>query len=475
MEQTLDTFQEDAIAFFEAAGGRVVYADPMGARKTGTTLAWLARRNTLDCTLIVAPGSVHGHWAREAARFYPDALVFHYRGTPKQRAAILAEFMDPSPEAEYFRPAVLICSYAILTKDVAELLTLPWNNIVFDEAHRLKGRRTQVALAANKVSKRVPHVVLATGTPIMNHPSELWQYLHLLNPSAYPSFWKWVDRFFYVELKQFRGQRQATRVIHGFKPDMEDVLRAGISGKLIQRQIAELFTDHPWTAEPEHVEVAVELSNAERTEYERLVKHGWGRIGDSLILTESKLVVSTRLEQLTSDWGSMDPSAPNGSKVTAAIELIQDLRLRGPVVVFAHYKETVRRVAAGLSPHAASWTGDMDSDNKELILKNFGNTDGTGYDVIVGTLASLGEGVDGLQHHSHQIVMLDRSWVPALNDQAIGRLRRSGQTDRVTVWHLFAQNTIDEAIVEACIRKQAFADSLAGRTIRSVIYGRSAT
>ena len=39
----LDTFQHESLDFLDHARGRAVLADPMGARKTGTTLSWLAR------------------------------------------------------------------------------------------------------------------------------------------------------------------------------------------------------------------------------------------------------------------------------------------------------------------------------------------------------------------------------------------------------------------------------------------------
>jgi SNF2 family DNA or RNA helicase len=70
--------------------------------------------------------------------------------------------------------------------------------------------------------------------------------------------------------------------------------------------------------------------------------------------------------------------------------------------------------------------------------------------VLVGTLATLGEGVDGLQVARHMI-RLDRDWTPARNDQAVARLRRSGQKRAVVVHDIVAHDTID-AVVERALR-----------------------
>lgn len=461
----LDSFQHQTVEFINAAGGRVIYADPMGARKTGTILSWLAQRTDLGRTLVVAPGAVAGHWLREAKRFLPDVPTLLWRGSPATRA----ELATNVPER-----ALVVITYALTVNDV-ELLEGCFDTIVYDEGHRLKGRRTAVALASNRLAK-AKHCILATGTPILNHPHELWQYLHMLRPRDFPAFWKWAYAHFFVEEKVFKGQRKPTRIIHGFRPGHEEIVRNDLMGILIQRELHELFdvNEHPWIVEPDHVEIPVTLTPAERKLYNKLVESEWGKTpGGVLITSANRAVLTTHLQQLSSEWGALDASLPTGSKAAAAIELVAELARREPVIVFAKYKATVYKIVdklKGQKVRAVAWTGDISDDDKEAALALYAEGK---IDAVVGTIASLGEGVDGLQYRSSQVVLVDRDWRALINDQAIGRSRRSGQSRRVTVWHIFIEGTVDESVHAANVRKTNFDRTLKGQKLTDVLYGRT--
>lgn len=463
----LDDFQLQTVAFMEAANGRVLYADPMGARKTGTILSWLEKRQDLGLTLVVAPGAVHGHWAREAKRFLPDVPVLLWKGSPATRVELASNLP---------RVGLVIVTYSLTVNDIDLLERAQFDTVVYDEGHRLKGRTTNVAVAANRLAK-AKHLILATGTPVLNHPHELWQYLHMLRPRDYTSFWRWAGEHFFIEQKVFKGQRKPTRLIHGFRPGHEDIVRNDLMGIMVQRELHELFDvdEHPWIVEPDHVEVPVTLSPAERKLYNKLVESAWGKtLTGKLINTGNSAVLTTRLRQLSSDWGNLDADLPTGSKLVATRELAAELSRREPVIVFAQFKSTVNHLVEmlnGLGVRARAYTGDNASEH-EPILADY--ADGK-VDVIAGTIASMGEGVDGLQYRSSQVIMIDRDWRALINDQAIGRSRRSGQHKRVTVWHVFAEDTIDESVHETNLRKENFDRVLKGKRLTDVLYGRMGT
>lgn len=460
----LDAFQHEVIDFMRWHEGRVIYADPMGARKTGTTLSYLAQALP-RATLIIAPKSVHGHWEREGQRFNPGSYIARGSGTAKQRAAALALTRD-----DWMRRRTYITTYESMKQDEREIIAAGFDCVVFDEGHRLKGRRTAVALTANAVTRNAKQVIIATGTPVLNAAEELWQYLHMLDRRTYKSFWAWAEEHFVITLRQYRGNRFVTRLIGDFKPGHEEIVKAQLAPYLIQRDIADLFPGEAWVLEPEHVVIPVDLSPRERKAYDDLVKRGWTQL-DKMVQADNKLALSTRLQQLSSDWGTLDDSADDGTKVTAAAELIADLARRESIVVFTKFVETANRLAAVLRTKKVSalpYHGGLDSAKRDDVIERF--KAGT-LQVVVGTLAALGEGVDGLQHHGSTVVMLDRDWTDARNQQAIGRRRRSGQDKRVTVYHVIATNTIDEAVVAACLRKVNVVELLAGKPLSAAVYG----
>lgn len=464
MAREIDTFQMEACDFIEESGGRCILADPMGARKTGTTLMWIEGQPDVNTVLVVAPKAVHGHWARETRRFAPSFEPVQGTGTARAREAALLDF----PPA-----AVYITTYESMKRDERLLLAAGFDTVVFDEAHRLKGRRTGVALCANAITKGVPHVIIVTGTPVLNHASELWQYLHMLDRRTYSSFWRWVGEHFIVDYTTFGGRkREPVRIIGALRPGHDDLLREALEHTMIQRGIATLFPDEEWTAEPDEVAIDVELSAKERAMYDQLVKFSWAETPNFTITSANALATTTRLKQLASDWGGLDGSLETGSKVKATVELVLDLVRNEPVVVFCDYKVPVYRLADLLTAAGARvrvWTGDGTSEEHEQVLTDYALG---AVDVVIGTIDSMGEGVDGLQDRSSQVVMFDRKWVPARNDQAVGRLRRSGQAKRVTVWHVYTTGTIDESVCQANLRKVNLLHELRGAPAQDVLYGR---
>lgn len=466
----LDSFQHEVISFINRADqpGRAIYADPVGARKTGTTLSWLADNPDLTKVLIVAPRAVHGHWVREAARFHPKLYVATTKpGTSAHNRRRLADFDSSTPV-----PCAYVTTYEGMKAD-EELLKRKgqFDTVIFDEAHRLKGRRTAVALSANAVTLRPECQVIATGTPVLNNADELWQYLHMLNRDKYPSFKRWVEEHFEVDYTDFHGKlSRPVRVVGDILPGHEQVLRWQLAGVMIQREIGELFPGEAWVEEPEHIVIDVDLSAEERKAYDQLVKHQWTGLSSMTVTASNVLVLNTRLQQLSSDWGTLDATLEAGTKVKAAAELIGDLARRETVIAFAKYKETVSRLALAVQAKGYNvriWTGDNE-DEHEDIQRAYALGE---VDVVVGTLASLGEGVDGFQYRGSSIVMLDRGWTPASNEQPIGRRRRSGQTKRVFVYHVMGRNTIDATVVAACLKKENVAALIADRPLKDSIYG----
>ena len=58
------------------------------------------------------------------------------------------------------------------------------------------------------------------------------------------------------------------------------------------------------------------------------------------------------------------------------------------------------------------------------------------------------------------MIHLDPWWNPAIEQQATDRAYRIGQKQKVTVYHLIAENTIEEKILRLHQTKRSLADSL---------------
>lgn len=448
----LRPYQIEAVNFIEAAS-RVVYADAPGTGKTGTTLAALRDLGS-ERTLIVAPLDVLRHWQAEANEVgYPDVLLGHGNAKKRNEARLCC--------ASWGEPVALALNYEAVRSDWEHLLKLGFDTIVCDEAHRLKNRSSVTFKQVAKIARRVDSVVLVTGTPILNRADELWSLLHLIDPKTYPSYWRWANEHFILEQTTFGGTviRPVT-LVHGLKPGHEDALREQLRDVLIQRPLDVLLPDMPPVTE---VSVEVELTPAERKAYDEMRRRFWTKLDDEVIWAPNEVAKITRLRQLASDWSAFCPDG-GGSKVRATAELCRDLEPE-QVLVLTGFQETAYQVAEALGPECSVVTGAMSRDARDKSLSAFKAGEAR---VLVGTLGVLREGVDGLQV-ARNIVLLDRDWTPARNEQAVARVRRSGQSLPVNVYSIVALDTIDATVDRALRDKRAVIDSILGRPLSEVL------
>lgn len=451
----LRPYQEQAVAHLDRVR-RGIYADAPGTGKTPATLQWLRDIDNQPTGgprrhLIVAPLPVLDHWVEEAAVWYPDLTMVVGAGTPTERA-------DARVRASTAKGhSVLLLHYEGLRIESKALSARSgaFDTLVCDEAHRLKGRSTLVTKAARLMARRVARVALLTGTPVMNRAEELWSLLNLLDPGEYTSFWRFVHTYFETEQRNYHTSPRPVTIIGDVKPERLDDLRALVRPVMIQRTLDECL---PNLAEAVEILHPATLTPAERKAYKALDKHSWLDLGGGKILqAENHLAKATRLRQMASDCGSV-LSTGTGGKALAAIELCQGTLVAEQVVVLTAYKATARAIAEALGDEAVIYTGDEDELARRRALSSFKAGKAR---VLVGTLATLGEGVDGLQV-ARYLVMVDRDWTPARNEQAIARLRRSGQGGTVVVYHVFAEGTIDEDVAQALAKKEEVIASLKG-------------
>ena len=73
--------------------------------------------------------------------------------------------------------------------------------------------------------------------------------------------------------------------------------------------------------------------------------------------------------------------------------------------------------------------------------------------------ASLGINLTCANH----VILMDLWWNPAVEEQAIDRAHRIGQTKDVTVTRIIVQDTVDERILELQDRKKAMVNQILRR------------
>lgn len=437
----LRSYQLDAVRFLTEQR-RALLALPPGAGKTAIVASALGQHCELDEPkfLIVCPnGPVLQHWQDELFSWGQWQSVIG-TGT-KQVRAVKRQLVQPS--------GALILNYETFRNDIEELAKIKWTAVVFDESHRLKNRTTATFKAAKKLQSE--RLYLVSGTPVLNRATELWTSFHLIDPKKYRSFWRWAESFFKIEFPRY--QRRIVREVGAIRsPEHAEILRKQLAEVMYYRPLTEIMPDLPPTIETVY---EVDLTPAEQAAHDSMLEHFWMEVGDEIVQAENTVAKLTRLRQLTSDW-SVFGEVP-GSKVQAACQLVDELAGE-PVVVFVAFRATAD-AAASIMPNALAYHGGKDSATRAATLMEFR---AGRIKTLVATIKTMGEGVDGLQHVARNVIMLDRDWTPARNEQAIDRVGGARAKQAVNVIHIVAADSTDQIVNDALMEKRSVVEAVMG-------------
>jgi SNF2 family DNA or RNA helicase len=148
----------------------------------------------------------------------------------------------------------------------------------------------------------------------------------------------------------------------------------------------------------------------------------------------------SKLRQLATD-----PPTASKPKLDLVNDLLEDNP--GPVVVYVWYKDSAQAAAERLGKSkrpVTVITGDTPNDKRKEMVDAWSEQSNG---LLIATIASLKEGISLVA--ASTVVFIEHSELPADQEQCVARLKRRGQTDIVSVHHVWAQGTPDTAIRRA--------------------------
>ena len=442
---TLRPYQLQGLAWLQflrlhALGG--VLADDMGLGKTLQTLAHVLTEKhagRLDLpTLIIAPVSLMGNWRKEAERFTPTLRTLVLHGTDRHSAA-----------TDMAKADIVIAPYSLLQRDRERWLAQAWHLVVLDEAQNIKNANSHAAQVAGELNTR--HRLCLSGTPMENHLGELWSLFHFLMPGFLGSQARF-KQLFRTPIEKLGSSEQLAQ------------LRLRITPFMLRRHKSEVATDLP----EKQVSIAsVELAEKQADLYETIRLTTEKTVRDALSnkgLAKSQIQILDallKLRQVCCDPRLVPvPAAQKvrqSAKLDLLMELLPELLAEGrKVLLFSQFTSMLTLIEEELAKRHLSWvklTGQ--SQKRDEIIERF--TSGA----VPLFLISLKAGGVGLNlTQADTVIHYDPWWNPAVETQATDRAHRIGQTQRVMVYKLVAQGTIEERILALQERKAALADSI---------------
>ena len=413
-------------------GAGACLADDMGLGKTVQTIAFLLYKASAGASLVVAPASVLMNWSRELARFSPSLNV-----------TVLNESDDRSVALSSLGAYdVVLTTYGLLVREKDALSDVDWNVVCLDEAHTIKNRGTKMSEAAMSL-KALSRVIL-TGTPVQNYLGELWNLFQFLNPGLLGSYESFREKFIApIESSEDKDrQAQLKRIIQPF---------------MLRRTKSEVVEELP---EKTEIYRSVPMSSSEQVAYEAMRLEAKNELARDTKLNMNALAAITRLREaacamaLVKNGWTGEPT-----KLSALRELVAEIISGGnSVLIFSQFTGFLDMASAMLEKEGVEHfylQGSTPIKKRQEMVNGFQHAEKPVF------LISLKAGGLGLNlTGANYVIHLDPWWNPAVEQQATDRAYRIGQQQNVTVYHLVAENTIEEKILRLHKAKQNLADAI---------------
>ena len=438
----LRSYQADALAwlgFLDGAGLGGCLALDMGLGKTPTMLAHLRSAVDQGPALVVAPPAVVGNWAAEAGKFVPGVRVLvHHGATRADRDKIAKEVAEAD---------VIITTYGTAVRDIDALEDIAWGSLVLDEAQVIKNPTSDTAQQLRRLQARTR--VALTGTPIENGLGDLWAILDFTNPGLVG------DRATFVaQLSRSGGGRssaeQALRTLNGVLVFRRTKAEPSIAAELPDR--IDVLDHCPMTPE----QIGLYQAVLDDLVAETADDDGPPKKGAVLAAITALKQICNHPAAYNDDDGPLDGRSGKLARLDEIVDNVFEAQER--VLIFTHFAQWGEKLARYLTKRTgtpiACYHGGLARGMRDRLVQEFQAGEGAG--ALVLSLKAGGTGLN-LTAASH-VVLYDRWWNPAVEDQARDRAWRIGQTRTVVAHRLVCPGTVDERVEEVVAGKRRIAD-----------------
>ena len=430
-----------------------ILCDDMGLGKTHQAMALIACvREVLSKkeikVLVVCPTSVIHHWESKLHTFLPGLKVSIFHGPNRS--------ISPFEKNK----GVLLTSYGILRSEIEKISALQFDLAIYDEMQVAKnaGSRIHQALAKVKASMYLG----LTGTPIENNLKELKSLFDLVLPGYFPSAHQFRKEFTIPIEEQQNQEKRA-------------LLQKMVQPFLLRRKKEQVLQDLP----EKMIDLSYcELSQEQRTLYQETIEKNRDGLLAQLLPDETSIDymhvfnLLSRLKQICNHPALLAKDPQNyeeyqSGKWDLFVELLDEARASNQkVVVFTQYLHMLDIM--GLHLKKRNWgyaeIRGSTADRKQQIERFQTDPDCC---VFLGSLQAAGLGIDLTA--ANVVILYDRWWNAARENQAIDRVHRIGQKRGVQVYKLINIGTLEERIDKIINRKQHLMENVVSAEDRAVL------
>lgn len=385
--------------------GKVLLGDEMGLGKTIQAIAAMVSLRNTGAThfLVLCPASVIANWCREIRKM-SRLTVTKIHGAGRKEAL-----------KSWIRSGGVAVTTFETTSAISFADEFKFTLLVVDEAHYIKNPEANRTINTRKIAEHADRILFMTGTALENKVDEMVSLIGMLQPQI---AWKVRGIEALSAAPQFR---QAVAPVY-YRRKREDVLT----------ELPELIENKEWCT----------LNRIEEAAY------------------ESAVLKKNYADARRVSWNVEDIN--QSSKAKRLLELVEEAESDGrKIIVFSFFLDTIRKVTEILGSRCTNpINGSVSPQRRQEIIDDFDKAP-------AGTVlaAQIQSGGTGLNIQSASVVIIcEPQFKPSIENQAISRAYRMGQTRNVLVYRLLCENTVDEKITSILESKQAIFDAFADKS-----------
>lgn len=431
-------------------------ADEMGLGKSAQAIR-AADAIGARSILVVCPATLRHNWIREFQKFSNSQISL----TP-----VLDGNTRPLNHSEI---SSWVSSYDLVAKRPQDYVR-PWELVILDEAHYLKNpdtKRTQALFGKHRIVHQAKRVWALSGTPMPNHPGELWSLLHLFGATP-KRYWDFVNTYCNTISHTYGTQ------IVGAKREKIPELKSLLSKIMLRRRKEEVMRDLPpirfadLVVYPPKEGVPIDLLEMAFPRYylpsanEDLFQR---EIAKEETLLKSFLEKLHEADRATFNQGELQAMSASIAtlrrytgllKVPAIVDIVaEELRYDAypKIVIFAIHTTVIDTLRERLHEFGAvTIYGKTPIEKRQKHIDKFQTNPKCR--VLIGQIQAAGTGITLTA--SNQVLFAEQSFVPGENAQAAMRCHRIGQKNPVLVRTVGLYDSLDERISQ--ILKQKMRD-----------------
>ncbi len=430
------------LSYLNDVGWGGILADDMGLGKTIQALTMLQyyKSSTGNIkAIVICPTTLIYNWENEIRKFTPTLTWQIHHGSMRSRD------MDALQQAN-----IIITTYGTLRSDIQVLMKINYDYVVLDESQAIKNPASKVTKAACLLTAK--NRVCMSGTPLQNNTFDIFAQMNFLNPGL-------------LGTMEFFRNEFATPIDKFGEQEQKDHLRKLLFPFILRRTKEQVAKDLP---EKTETILFCEMEKEQRKVYDAYRNSYRDKIMgtiDQQGIDKSQLTILQGLMKLRQICDSPailneQEKFPNNSiKLDELSREITENIGEHKALVFSQFLGMLALIRAKLQEEGIAYEyfdGSTNIADRQKAIDNFQNNDNCRVFLI-----SLKAGGVGLNLTAADYVyIVDPWWNPAVEQQAIDRTHRIGQTKNIFAYRMICIDTIEDKILQLQERKRKLASEL---------------